>query len=405
MTGLGHTRLPAPLPGPVRGAFSEVRLTLPLGHCDRPYCHSLAALIAAGVWDCSPSSRADGWRLPDVLAIPESHEVYSMFWTPHSLKSRENRVHCCWAIVCGTVPASGQRGVIMTLKSFFVLMLLALLVACGPSEPETVIQTVVHTRIAEVEIEVTRLVEVEVTREVAVTREVEVTRETEVTVMVERPVTVTPTPTPENSPTPSNTPTITLTPSNTPTPTPSSTPTITPVPTWTPDYAQTATIEAFGELTSPKGNGFYLVGTDIAPGKWESTGTRTQCYWARYDSAQETLANHYGLAGCTITIRSTDHQVELNDCGIWYYVEGAERPLADDATEPKGNGFYTVGVEIAPGQWKSTGTGDGCYWARLDAYQDTLDNHYGMSGGTMTIWASDYEVEFNDCGTWEYLGP
>lgn len=38
-------------------------------------------------------------------------------------------------------------------------------------------------------------------------------------------------------------------------------------------------------------------------------------------------------------------------------------------------------------------------------FQNILDNHYGMAGGTVTIWASDYEVEFNDCGMWEYLGP
>jgi hypothetical protein len=77
-----------------------------------------------------------------------------------------------------------------------VSLLISSLVACGPSEPETVVETVVHTRVAEVEVPVT--VEVEVTRVVEVTREVKVdiTREVEVTRLVERIVTATPTPTP-----------------------------------------------------------------------------------------------------------------------------------------------------------------------------------------------------------------
>ena len=77
---------------------------------------------------------------------------------------------------------------------------------------------------------------------------------------------------------------------------------------------------------------------------------------------------------------------------------------AAELTAPKGSGFFTVGVEIAPGKWQSTGTGSGCYWARLDANQDILGNHFGDAGGTVTIRSSDYEVQFTDCGTWEFVG-
>ena len=81
------------------------------------------------------------------------------------------------------------------------------------------------------------------------------------------------------------------------------------------------------------------------------------------------------------------------------------RELQPDATEPKRDGFYTVGVEIAPGRWRSTGVGASCYWARLGHYQETLDNDYGRAGGEITILVSDYEVEFDECGTWEYVHP
>ncbi len=263
-----------------------------------------------------------------------------------------------------------------------ILSLVLILVACQQGTPAAltpVVLTVVHTRVAEVPVTVV------VTQVITVT--------------VEVPVTVTPTPTPRNTPTPTNTPTITPTPTNT------STPTNTPMPTATPNTALTATAEAFGVQAAPKGDGFYQVGVDIAPGKWHSTGTDTGCYWARLDANQNTLGNHFGSAGGTMTIRPSDYEVEFNGCGKWEYVEGAPKILNANAEAPKGDGFYTVGVEIAPGRWKSTGTESGCYWARLDAFQNTLGNHFGNSGGTATIRASDYEVEFNGCGMWEYLGP
>ena len=124
---------------------------------------------------------------------------------------------------------------------------------------------------------------------------VEMTREVEVTRLVDQPVTVTPTPTPLNTPTPTITPTPTATP----------TPTDTPPPTATPNLVQTATVEAYGALAAPKGDGLYLVGVDILPGKWQSTGTSDGCYWARYDASQELLGNHFGIAGGTVNVQST----------------------------------------------------------------------------------------------------
>ena len=282
-------------------------------------------------------------------------------------------------------------------KIVFLVAIAIVLGACTSPSPETI--TMKETVIAEVPVTVEITREVEVEQIIEVTREIEVTRQIEVTRIVEKPVTITPTNTPINTPTPSNTPTITPTPSNTPTPTPSSTPTATP------DLAQTATIEAFGVLAAPKGNGFYTVGEEILPGKWRSTGASDGCYWARLDVNQKTLGNHFGSAGGTVNIRPNDYEVEFNDCGTWEYVENEDPVLQEDATEPKGNGFYTVGIEIAPGRWESNGTGDGCYWARLDSNQNTLDNHFGNAGGSITIRPTDYEVEFNDCGTWEYIGP
>lgn len=74
-------------------------------------------------------------------------------------------------------------------------------------------------------------------------------------------------------------------------------------------------------------------------------------------------------------------------------------------TEPKDDGFYLVNVDIAPGIWRSTGTQDGCYWETSTATGNIIDNHFGKAGGTAYVSASVFQVEFNDCGTWEYLSP
>ena len=71
----------------------------------------------------------------------------------------------------------------------------------------------------------------------------------------------------------------------------------------------------------------------------------------------------------------------------------------------KDDGFYLVGVDIAAGLWRSTGTGSGCYWSLTSKTGDIIDNHFGMAGGTAYIPASAFQVEFSDCGTWVFLSP
>jgi hypothetical protein len=212
-------------------------------------------------------------------------------------------------------------------------------------------------------------------------------------------VTATATSTPLNSPTPTLSPTITATPTITPTPTQ------TPLPTATPDLALTATIEAYGLLAQPKNNGIYRVGTEILPGKWESQGSGSGCYWERLDDQQEINGNYFGAAGGTVTVLASDYEVLFSDCGQWVYVEGMVRELLPTAGDPKGDGIYTVGVEILPGKWESQGSGDSCYWERLDDKQEINGNYFGPAGGTVTILSADYEVLFNECGQWIYTGP
>jgi len=80
-------------------------------------------------------------------------------------------------------------------------------------------------------------------------------------------------------------------------------------------------------------------------------------------------------------------------------------PTIDPLTMPHGDGFYLVNVDIAPGVWRSQGTGDNCYWAVTTKTGGIIDNHFGMAGGTAYISPSGFQVEFKRCGTWIYLGP
>jgi hypothetical protein len=80
-------------------------------------------------------------------------------------------------------------------------------------------------------------------------------------------------------------------------------------------------------------------------------------------------------------------------------------PTTNPLTLSRGDGFYLVGIDIAPGIWRSQGNGDGCYWSITTRTDDIINNHFGMAGGTMYIPATAFQVQLQDCGDWAYLGP
>jgi len=61
-----------------------------------------------------------------------------------------------------------------------------------------------------------------------------------------------------------------------------------------------------------------------------------------------------------------------------------------------GEGTYEVGVDIAPGKYRSPG-GDSCYWARLDANQETIDNDLSSGPTVFTVRDGDGYVELSRC--------
>ncbi len=73
---------------------------------------------------------------------------------------------------------------------------------------------------------------------------------------------------------------------------------------------------------------------------------------------------------------------------------------------PKEDGHYLINVDIAPGVWRSHGTGNACYWEVTTATGDIISYDLGMAGGAAYIPPTGFEVTFEWCGTWTYLkGP
>jgi hypothetical protein len=169
----------------------------------------------------------------------------------------------------------------------------------------------------------------------------------------------------------------------------------------------TATAAAFNRLTAPRSNGIFRIGVEILPGRWESSPGQLFCRWQRRDEQGGILNDFTGASGGTITIRPTDYDVAFNGCGAFHYLDpNAPVVLQSDATAPKGEGVYRVGVEIAPGVWRTQSDADGnCYFARLDVDQNIIDNDFLAGEATVTIAPTDYEVMFDFCTAVEYVGP
>ena len=122
------------------------------------------------------------------------------------------------------------------------------------------------------------------------------------------------------------------------------------------------------------------------------------CYWEVLDKNQEIMKNHYGYAGGSVKIPEGGYEILFDNCGSWLYVpDMSDRVPLADYQETKGNGFYTVGIEISSGLWESQGDGSDCYWAVLDNNQETMNNHYGIAGGSMQVPDNSYEVQLDEC--------
>jgi len=106
--------------------------------------------------------------------------------------------------------------------------------------------------------------------------------------------------------------------------TPEFTPTITDTPgppTATVDVSALATKQAEAKLKGERGDGFYLVNVDIAPGVWRNDGSAADCYWSVNTATGDIINNHFGQAGGTAFIPVDAFQVQFKGCGSWTWLQ------------------------------------------------------------------------------------
>jgi hypothetical protein len=77
-------------------------------------------------------------------------------------------------------------------------------------------------------------------------------------------------------------------------------------------YAKAAPLTTFPD-------GTYRVGTDIAPGTYQTTTNSSGCYWDRTDANGGTIANNFvtGAPQVRVTISSSDTGFHSDHCGTW----------------------------------------------------------------------------------------
>ena len=155
------------------------------------------------------------------------------------------------------------------------------------------------------------------------------------------------------------------------------------------------------------GNGQFLVGTQIAAGRYY-VAPASGCYWERESGTggtfSEIIANDFigfSAAQWIVDILSSDRAFKSDSCGTWFKDsprQGAQTTIS--------RGMWLVGSQVSAGTY-SASVQSGCYWERLSNFQGSLSgiiaNNFISSAGSalVTISQGDAGFDTNDkCGTW-----
>jgi hypothetical protein len=153
------------------------------------------------------------------------------------------------------------------------------------------------------------------------------------------------------------------------------------------------------------GDGDFEVGTDIEPGTYRTSGnTDGMCYWERAEDASgdtgSLLANDNVSGASYVTVKATDKIFRSSGCKDWEAVDA--KAQASPATKMTGDGgMFRVGVDIAPGTYRSTGnTDDLCYWERAKDAEHGLDSILANDNvtGTAVVTISPQDAYFKTTG-------
>ncbi|MDQ0775147.1 hypothetical protein QF026_003613 [Streptomyces aurantiacus] len=162
-----------------------------------------------------------------------------------------------------------------------------------------------------------------------------------------------------------------------------------------------------------QGDGDFEVGSDVQPGTYRTAGnTDDLCYWERAKDASgemdSILANDNVSGTSYVTILKSDNLFKSSGCKDWEAVDA--KGSGTPATLIKGaGGMHRVGVDIAPGTYRSTGnTDDLCYWERTKdashSLESILANNNVSGSAVVTVAAGDAYFKTSGCKDWKKTG-
>ncbi len=155
------------------------------------------------------------------------------------------------------------------------------------------------------------------------------------------------------------------------------------------------------------GNGMQVVGVDIAPGTYRTrVGPGPNCSWQRLGPGGQVLASEYPRGPTIVTIAPTDRSFFSSSCPTWTQ----DLSPLKSPTSQFGDGTFFVGPEVAPGTWRASDGGRGCFWSRLSNFLSGDGMGIDRSGiiasgavrsgeAVVTISATDKGLNSDGC-TW-----
>lgn len=167
------------------------------------------------------------------------------------------------------------------------------------------------------------------------------------------------------------------------------------------------------EPGQPFGDGTWLVGPEIAPGRYRASEADT-CRWSRWGRGYGGFSGFEagsGLSGdrSIADIGSDDIGFASSGCGVW------SNDLAPrvEPGQPFGDGTWLVGPEIAPGFYRANDAGASCGWDRLNDFRDYVEfytislysrSHFSVidsgSRAFVDIAPGDAGFHTRGCGVW-----
>ena len=155
------------------------------------------------------------------------------------------------------------------------------------------------------------------------------------------------------------------------------------------------------EPGQPFGDGTFLVGTEIAPGRYRASMVDS-CYWYRWYRFDGFGGYREAGLRTIVDIAPDDAGFTSFGCGVW---SNDLTPRVEPG-QPFGDGTWLVGPEIEPGLYRSDGADASCRWERLSDFRHYSERYIVASAidtgsrAFVDIAPGDAGFHTRGCGVW-----